>query len=248
MTSNTDTGATPQTPATQIPAELDHLVYAVPNLAEATAEFARLTGLAPEFGGAHVGLGTANFLVPVVPAGWPADSRTYLEILGPDPQQAGAALGKSQLGNVDSAHLQRWAIHPADFPATVDAAHAAEVPVGRVHEMSRATPEGGLLQWRLTRAEHAADEPLPFGGGLPFLIDWRDSVHPAERLHGNGSAVATLEELAFFGPDPQAFAAALAVLGIEAEVEQALTPGYRAVLGTPGGQVELSTEHGIQQI
>jgi len=42
---------------------LDHIVLAVPDLAEGAAGFARLTGVRPVRGGRHADLGTANFLV-----------------------------------------------------------------------------------------------------------------------------------------------------------------------------------------
>ena len=40
--------------------------------------------------------------------------------------------------------------------------------------MSRRTSTGDLLAWRLAMAE-----PAPFGGVLPFVIDWGSTVHPA---------------------------------------------------------------------
>lgn len=54
---------------------LDHLVYVVPDLDAGVARFAEATGVQPVYGGAHVGLGTANYLVGLHPAGW-ADEPT----------------------------------------------------------------------------------------------------------------------------------------------------------------------------
>jgi len=59
---------------------LDHLVLAGPDLEQAVAWFADLTGVPPARGGSHVGLGTANCLVGLGGA-------AYLEIIGPDPEQ-----------------------------------------------------------------------------------------------------------------------------------------------------------------
>ncbi|WP_188194719.1 VOC family protein [Nonomuraea sp. SYSU D8015] len=56
---------------------LDHLVYAVPNLAAGVAQFAERTGVKPVPGGSHPG-GTANHLVRF-------GSTFSLEIVGPDP-------------------------------------------------------------------------------------------------------------------------------------------------------------------
>jgi hypothetical protein len=39
---------------------LDHVVLAVPDLADGLAGFQRLTGVRPVMGGSHINLGTAN--------------------------------------------------------------------------------------------------------------------------------------------------------------------------------------------
>src|SRR5699024_3900960 len=47
------------------------------------------------------------------------------------------------------------------------------VDLGEVRDLSRRTPDGELLQWRLTQA------PAPVNYGLPFLIDWGATEQPA---------------------------------------------------------------------
>jgi len=42
---------------------IDHVVLAVPDLADGVAGFQRLTGVRPVMGGSHINLGTANYLV-----------------------------------------------------------------------------------------------------------------------------------------------------------------------------------------
>ena len=60
-------------------AGIDHIVLAVPDLADGVAGFEGLTGVRP-VGRSHEGLGTANFLVGL-------GVGAYLEIIGPDPDR-----------------------------------------------------------------------------------------------------------------------------------------------------------------
>ncbi|GAA3415446.1 hypothetical protein GCM10018952_40020 [Streptosporangium vulgare] len=88
--------------------------------------------------------------------------------------------------------------------------------------MSRRTPEGELLEWRLTSS------PDDTGDGLvPFLIDWGSTAHPAER----GLPVVELTSLSALHPDPAAVAADLAALGAELEVAAGDEPRLVAVIG-----------------
>ncbi|WP_051297810.1 VOC family protein [Brevibacterium album] len=239
-------------PAPGVPVSFDHLVLAVPELAAGVEEFERRTGAVSVPGGRHPGRGTANHLVPLVPRGWSADALTYLEILGPDPEQD-PALASASLHGFDRLAAQRWAVHPEDFDATIAAAAEAGADFGAVFDMARDTPEGGRLAWRLTRRS-----PLAFGGAQPFLIDWQDSLHPAQALRADtGLPVLTLERLEFFGPEPEALVRALGVLaasgaecgGTEREhgaqgafvVEEAAHAGFRAVLSGPLGEVVMET-------
>lgn len=214
---------------------LDHLVYVVPNLDAGVARFAEATGVQPVYGGAHVGKGTANFLVGLRPAGWGSDSAplAYLEILGPDPQQV-VAPGTPlplEVDRVDSARLQTWAIHPDGFDGVLDAAATRGVDVGEARDMSRRTPEGELLEWRLTMRDR-----LPFEGLQPFLIDWGTSTHPATRT----LPVLGLQSLTLTYPDADGLRAALDVLGAGGtDVEQGAERQMHAVLDTPHGAVEI---------
>ena len=242
----------------------DHLVIAVPSLAAGVREFEHLTGARTVPGGSHPGRGTANHLVPLVPRGWEGAPLTYLEILGPDPAQDPAPAARS-LPGVTGLCAQRWAAHPADFDAAVARADQAGVDYGDVFDMSRHTPDGGLLAWRLTRRT-----PLAHGGAQPFLIDWGTSQHPADTLReaaatsyeaagdagrepAGASAgvpggfttaadgVLVLERLEFFGPDPEALSRAIRVLtGETVEVLRADRAGIRAVISGPAGELTIA--------
>lgn len=232
--------------AVGVPRTFDHLVVAVPDLAAGVAEFEELTGVRSIPGGSHPGRGTANHLLPMVPRGWGAESLTYLELLGPDPEQDPTLAARS-LPGVTGTCAQRWAVHPDDFDGTVGAADAAGVDYGSVFDMARSTPDGGRLEWRLTRRA-----PLAFGGAQPFLIDWGTSLHPADALREGASggdaaaasveAVLVLERLEFFGPDAAGLTESIDVLtGERVTASHASESGFRAVLSCPRGEFVLSS-------
>lgn len=218
--------------ANTIPAALDHLIVTVPELEAGVDAVAAATGVHAAPGGRHPGRGTANHLIGLDPKGWSTGSRTYLEILGPDPQQKAPADGTLPLDAhlAEDLTLQTWAIHPPAFLAKVAAANTEGLDFGRVEDMSRETAEGELLEWRLTLRS-----PLPDRGTQPFLIDWGESAHPAE------ASLPRLELLEFSieTPDVDATHRALALLGAaDADVFAGDEHRLHAKLRGPGGMLE----------
>ncbi|MDG9717804.1 VOC family protein [Streptomyces sp. DH24] len=203
-----------------IPALLDHLVLATPDLAATVADFARRTGVTPAPGGAHVGLGTRNHLV-----GLGGDS--YLEIVGPDPEQA-APPGSRPLwpAGLTAPRTLAWAIRPPDLDAAVAAARARGHDPGEVRPMSRRRPDGTLLRWRLTDGTHPS-------GLVPFLIDWGTSAHPA-----TGLPVTPLRSLSASAPDPDRVRPLLSALGVDLPLSTG-PAGLAVTLETPRGPVTL---------
>ncbi len=215
-----------------VPRELDHLIVTVPDLDAGVAVVEEATGLRAVSGGSHPGRGTANCLLGLSPTGWADDARTYLELLGPDPQQDPPADGRLALDAhlATAPTLQTWAIHPPAFLAKVAAANTAGIDFGEVRDMSRETPDGDLLEWRLT-----SRSPLPAAGTQPFLIDWGESHHPAE------ASLPRLELLDFAieTPEVDATRSALEVLGAgDTRVVEGPEPRLRARMRGPGGVLE----------
>lgn len=207
---------------------LDHLVYAVPDLAAGVAEIERLTGVRAVEGGRHVGLGTRNYLVALRGDG--LGDAAYLEIIGPDPDQDDPA-GPRPFGldGLETARLMTWAIRPADFDDALTAAIRHGYDPGGPREMSRATPDGELLTWRLTPGD-------PAGGGLvPFLIDWGQSPHPTTR------PMPELRLAGFGGvhPDPAGIRRSLAALNVTLDIAQGDRPALNAVVEGPAGSTLL---------
>ncbi|MCF2589147.1 VOC family protein [Brevibacterium sp. UCMA 11752] len=211
-----------------LPPKFDHLVIAVPNLAESVEQYHSILGVEAIPGGAHPGLGTANALLGLEGVGTGAGRDIYLEILGPDPEQD-PGLAASRLAGITEPTVQRWAIHPADFDGLVTSAARSIEPhidLGEVHDMTRRTPEGTLLEWRLTRRT-----PLALGGIQPFLIDWKDSVHPARQA----MPTVRLERFWATSPDVDTTSRVLRSLGATIEVEAGVTQTLHATLKGPGG-------------
>ncbi|MFF4832899.1 VOC family protein [Streptomyces sp. NPDC001315] len=200
---------------------LDHLVLATPDLAATVADFTRRTGVAPAPGGVHVGRGTRNHLVGL-------GGTSYLEILGPDPEQP-EPTGPRPFG-VDALAAPRtitWAISPSDLDAAVAAARAQGYDPGDVRAMSRRRPDGTLLEWRLT--DGASAHPC---GLVPFLIDWGASAHPT----ASGLPVTPLLALSATAPDPDEIRSLLAALGTDLPLTQGPV-GLSFTLETPRGPV-----------
>jgi hypothetical protein len=188
-----------------IPARLDHLVFATPDLAATVADFTRRTGVAPAPGGVHIGLGTRNFLVSLGGSG-------YLEIIGPDPEQP-EPQGPRPF-DVDALTVPRtvtWAISPPDLDSAVATARTRGYDPGTVQPMSRRRPDGTLLEWRLTDG----DTQHP-SGLVPFLIDWGTTVHPS----ASGLPITPLLALSATAPDPDEIRLLLAALDTELTVTQ----------------------------
>lgn len=200
--------------------QLDHLVYAVPNLAEAVTAFADRFGVTPMPGGRHEHHGTRNYLVGL-------GGLAYLEIIGPDPD-AEIPPGWFGIAALTEPTLVTWAIHAADFDSTIARARAAGYDPGAVEPMSRHTSDGAVLAWRLTRRE-------PHGGPVPFLIDWGTTRHPAT------SGLPEVELVSFHAEHPDAAAVRknLAAVGARLDVRAGPHAALHAVLRGPAGQAGL---------
>ncbi len=97
--------------------------------------------------------------------------------------------------------------------------------------MSRATIEGGLLEWRLT-----PDTVRSGGGAVPFLIDWGSTAHPST---GELPQLAR-PSLTAQSPEPERLRADLATLGIEVPITLGTTPRLLATVQTGHGVLVLA--------
>ncbi|SEG93347.1 Glyoxalase-like domain-containing protein [Nonomuraea solani] len=198
---------------------LDHLVYATPDLPATVADLEGSLGVRAAPGGRHPGFGTRNHLIGL-------GGRSYLEIIGPDPEQDPPPDPRPfGIDELTGAALVSWAVAVEDIDAAVARARAQGYDPGDARDMSRHTPAGDLLSWRLTRPQ----------GLVPFLIDWGATRHPAE----SGLPAAGLVSLTIGHPDPGALTKDLAAVGVFTDVVPSPRPHLTAVLSGRHGEVTI---------
>jgi hypothetical protein len=208
---------------------IDHLVVATPDVAFTATVISADWGLDLTPGGAHVGRGTRNELTGLGGA-------VYLEVVGPDDNQPTPPHPRPfGVDDLTSPALVAWCARPTrPLPQVLDECRSLGIDLGDAAPMSRARPDGVLLQWHLT-------VPLlgpPHAGTVPFLIDWLDSPHPAAGLPHH----CELQQLQLTHPQADQLAAVLAVLGGSPLVEVAAgAPSLTARILTPNGVKELSS-------
>ena len=203
---------------------VDHLVYGTPDLEDTVDRLERQTGVRAASGGQHLGHGTRNALIALGPA-------SYLEIVGPDPEQP--ELDEPRwlgIDDLDAPRLITWAAMASPLAPFVEQAAARGVALGRVQPGRRRRPDGVDLHWELT------DPSVMLADGLvPFFIDWGSGPHPAETAPSG----VTLTALRAEHPDPDKVVSLLQTLDLNLEVLRGPRTALVAILECPKGTVEL---------
>jgi len=203
---------------------VDHLVYATPDLELGIERIHEVLGIRAATGGSHPGRGTRNALVAL-------GTTSYLEIIGPDPDQPAPAGGRPfRIDALKAPALVAWAAKGQKLDALAADAKTRGVALGPVVDGSRKRPDGVTLAWRYTDPRTVVAE-----GVVPFFIDWGASPHPAR----TAAAGATLVALRAEHPNPARARAALAALGIDLPVARARRAGLVATIESPKGLVDI---------
>lgn len=192
---------------------VDHLVYAVPDLEEGRDAIERLLGVRPAVGGRHPHLGSQNALLSLGPD-------VYLEVVAPDPGLPRPPRGVVfNMDGINRSYLSTWALRCEAIDDVAAQAASRGFEVGPLLHGSRERPDGTMLTWRLS-------DPylMAFDGIVPFLIGWGDSPHPARSAPAAGKLM-TLEAR---HPDAGGAAAALAALGVDLPVRTGPAPSLSA--------------------
>lgn len=207
----------------------DHFIWGVPNLQEGMAYFEQLTGVRPVIGGSHPGRGTKNALVSF-------GDGTYLELMGPDPEQDSFAPARDRLpeiiASLDAPSLLTVILRSNDLDALAVKAEKAGIEFHGPEAVSRQQPNGDVLSWRLGFT-------FDTGYGLlaPVYIDWQDCVHPSSTAPG-GIELLNIE---MHHPEADALRRFYQALGVELTVRKADRPGLQALIKAGDEEIVLSS-------
>src|SRR5215471_14348858 len=208
-------------------AQVDHLLYATPDLDLGIASIEKLLGVHATTGGQHLGFGTRNALISLGPS-------SYLEIIGPDPEQPKPA-GPRRFGidDLKAPHLLTWVAKGKSLDTFAADAKAHGLDLGAVIPGSRKRPDGVVLKWTYTDPQTVLADRL-----IPYLIDWGSSPHPS----ATAARGVTLIGLRAEHPDAPKVQRMLKTLGLDLVVTTGPKPSLIATFDSPKGRVELRSD------
>jgi len=202
------------------PTMLDHILLGCNDLERGMAFVEEHTGVRATFGGVHPGRGTRNALLSL-------GEKHYLEIIAPDPQQAGVP-GTRNLQELSEPRLVGWAAHPGDITPFATQLRNANISFEGPTPGSRKRPDGRLLQWKTLVLRN--DER----GLLPFFIQWSaGTVHPS----ADAPSGCKIVRFAIATPNEAALQRLCTQLHLDVHVEHGEKPQLQARLSGPHGRV-----------
>lgn len=207
-----------------VPHMLDHILLGSKDLDAGVAYVESRSGVKAALGGVHPGRGTRNALASL-------GELHYLEVIAPDPQQAGAPdiLGLQPL---TTPRLVTWAVHLPSAAEQARRLSAAGIAFEGPAAGSRNRPDGRVLNWQSLRLKDDRH------GLLPFFIEWgAGSVHPSEDAP-KGCRLVRFEVLT---PDPDELRLTFATLGIDVLVAKGERPQLRATIAGAHGEFVLTS-------
>ncbi len=181
--------------------QIDHLVFAAPNLPEGVQYLEDQLGIQLQPGGEHPRMGTHNALLKV-------GSNAYLEVIAINPQAEKPGgprwFGLDERLSDVAPSLCTWVARTNDIQAA--AAHAPDW-FGEIVPMQR-----GELNWLISIP---ADGRLALDGICPSLIEWPVGSHPSNRLEDRGCTLLGLE---LYHPQAAILQELLGKIGFEGEM------------------------------
>ncbi len=179
-------------------------------------------GIEVVYGGQHKTKGTENALLNL-------GNGAYLELLAVDATNTAIAAPRWMgVDEVDSFTFTRWAIKSTNLANDVAILKRVNPLMGEIFTGSRKKTDGSTLRWSM-----ALPLATPAVEVLPFMVDWKDSVHPTESLQ-EGCKLIGLE---FTHPKPFPILTAFRDLKVEMHIKEEATPTLKAIIDTPNGRV-----------
>ncbi len=197
-------------------------MYAVPSLEAGKAWAEETFGVAPMYGGEHLGLGTCNALLSL--------GDTYLEIIAPDPQQQLDGTLGERFAALKVGGLVTWAVQ-GDLQQVAQALRQAGVRLVGPNRTERQDASGQMLAWELLFPAGTL-----YGGSMPFFIDWLECEHPSSTSPTAGEVRA----LSVSETDANGLRGLLRAVGIDVPVSSG-DPGLRLEISTSVGEVVLTS-------
>jgi Glyoxalase-like domain len=198
--------------------QLDHVLIAVADLADAAQRLEARHGLASLEGGRHKGLGTANRIVPL--------GDTYLELVAVvDEAEAAESVFGSWVASGQIPRLLGWCVRARDLD-TIASRLGLSIADG-----SRTRADGTVLRWRMAGLEQSAREP-----SLPFFIEWGPGTpYPGLTPIEHRIGAPRIEELGLYG-DPDRLAHWLGGENLPVAIHQGDPAVQSIVLASDAGQ------------
>jgi hypothetical protein len=200
---------------------IDHIILGINNLDKGIAEFKKLTGVEPVFGGIHPYSFTHNALVAL-------DGETYIEIMAP---RSDAEEVPDYFRTLETLTPIDWAVRTHNLNQTKEKLKAAGFIPSESKDGSRAKPDGTVLSWTTFGIEnHAA---------LPFFIEWgAGTLHPS----ASSPAGCTLQSVSISTPDVEVLNKLNTTLQLGLTVTKGTQQQLHLIIDTPKGQVSFPSE------
>jgi hypothetical protein len=195
--------------------QIDHVIWAVPDLQDGVERFRALSGVRADPGGVHPGRGTRNSLVS-------AGDLMYVEIIAPDPTQMpfdpeamSVQAFAHRIAGMEGPEVDMFAFSAVDLEAVAERGRELGLEVVGPTPGERRTPDGTLIRW-----SHVDFLGHDFGQFLPFALNWLDSPHPST----TSPPGAVIEGITVEHPRAAELRQIYLALGVPADVVEADEP------------------------
>lgn len=203
---------------------IDHLVYVVTDLQQGMQTIEALLGCPVIYGGQHLSQGTHNALVNL-------GNGCYLELLAIDPANTSITSPRWMGVDVfDVPQLSRWALKSNQLEQDAAILQQTNPAMGCIENGSRQRTDGSNLTWGIIMPL-----PQPTIELLPFMVDWKDSVHPTADLEEHCQLIS----MQATHPSPTHIQKTLNQLNAPLQVSQGDNICLQAIIDCPRGRVVL---------